>query len=351
MCRLAMEEPTYARNGRVAGFPVQTPLVDVHTIGAGGRQHRGPGCGRRPGGRGRARPGPNRARVAYGRGGQEPTVTDANVFLERIPPDATLAGGLQLDRKAVARAMKRFSRQAGLTPRATAEGIVSVVVTRMARAVRAITLERGRDPRDFTLVAFGGAAGLHAADLASTLGITRVLVPAHSRRAQRVRPDCRTRPAGAIAHRDAAGRRGRAGSVDPASTRPLAETAREALRNEGVRARAIQLERLVDCRYAGQSFELTVPFGRDYVEQFHAAHQTTFGFQAPDRPVEAVTLRVRARGPDPDPPLPSARPDWPAGTVRPGPLSIPFKTSTIHVPRGWQAVSNDFGGVLLTPER
>jgi len=346
---LARGGPTYARDGRVAGYPVQTPMVDIHTIGAGGGSiaEVDPGgaliVGPRSAG---ADPGP----VAYGKGGREPTVTDANVFLRRLPADTALAGGIRLDRTAVTDAMERLAAAAGgLSARKTAEGILRVVVSRMARAVRAITLTRGRDPRDFTLVAFGGAAGLHAADLAESLGITRVLLPAHAGvlsaygliAARAMQERSRTH----LVRESAASPRALAPLFGP-----LVSEARAALRAEGIRAKDTVVERLIDCRYVGQSFDLTVPFGPNYMGRFHALHHETYGFHALDRPVEAVTLRVRALGCEPDPPLPSPRPNLPPGTVLAGPEVVPFRSSTTFIPRGWQARVDERGGLLLTPK-
>jgi N-methylhydantoinase A len=132
--------------------------------------------------------------------------------------------------------------------------------------------------------------------------------------------------------------------------RPLVSEARAALRAEGIRAKDTVVERLIDCRYAGQSFDLTVPFGPRYVDRFHALHHETYGFHAPDRPVEAVTLRVRALGGEPAPPLPTPRPDLAEGTVLTGPEVVPFRSSTTFIPRGWQARVDERGGLLLTPK-
>ena len=344
---LALGEAVYARQGRVAGYPVQTPMVDIHTIGAGGGSvaEVDPGgalvVGPRSAG---AVPGP----IAYGMGGTEVTVTDANVFLRRLSPDAPLAGNIRLDRAAVAEAMKRLAREASMTPRTLALGILRVVVSRMARAVRTLTLDRGHDPRDFTLVAFGGAAGLHAADLAEVLGIPRVWVPAHAGvvsaygliAARAVQERSRT----CLARGPLARPR-----VLAPQFAPLLREAADALRTEGFRGRDVTRQRLIDCRYAGQSFDITVPFGPDYREAFHAAHQRAFGFSDAGRPVEAVTLRARALGSEAPPPLPAPRPDFPPGQVRQGPFTLPSRTSTTHVPRGWQARADAQGGLVLTP--
>ncbi len=343
---LARGEAVYSRQGRVAGYPVQTPMVDIHTIGAGGGSiaELDPGgalvVGPRSAG---AVPGP----IAYDLGGTEVTVTDANVFLRRLSPDVPLAGNIHLDRARVAEAVKRLAREAGMAPRATALGILRVVVSRMARAVRTLTLDRGHDPRDFTLVAFGGAAGLHAADLAEVLDIPRVWVPAHAgvvsaygliaaRAFQERSRTCLAR--GPLARP----------RVLAPQFGPLLREAAEALRAEGFRGRDITRQRLVDCRYAGQSFDITVAFGPGYPEAFHAAHQRAFGFSDPGRPVEAVTLRARALGSETLPPLPAPRRDFPPGWVGQGPLTLPFRTSTTFVPRGWQARADAHGGLVLT---
>jgi N-methylhydantoinase A len=162
----------------IAGMPVAIPVLDIHTVGAGGGSlawvdaggalHVGP----RSAG---AQPGP----ICYGRGGQQVTVTDANVWLGRLPANAFLGGSETLDRGSIEGPLKDLAKQLGMSQEATAEGIITVVNSTMEGALRVISVERGYDPVDFTLVAFGGAAGAHAADLADRLGIPRVLLPLH----------------------------------------------------------------------------------------------------------------------------------------------------------------------------
>jgi N-methylhydantoinase A len=168
---LLTADPGWTTRAAIDGLPIALPMVDVHTIGAGGGSLAAVDAG------GALRVGPRSAGAdpgpaAYGRGGTQPTVTDANLVLGRLPPDTFTAGGLQPDPEAAARALDRLAEQAGLVPppgldraAAAALGVIEVVNAHMARACRVVSLERGQDPADLTLIAFGGAAGLHAADL------------------------------------------------------------------------------------------------------------------------------------------------------------------------------------------
>ena len=160
----------------IAGRPIALPTLDVHTVGAGGGSiaWRDAGGALRVGPRSAgAVPGP----ACYGRGGEEPTVTDANLLLGHLPDDVPLAGGVTLDRAAAERAVGTLARELDLDLHGCAEGIVRVANAEMTRALRVVTVERGIDPRDHTLVAFGGAGPLHAVAIAEELGIERVIAP------------------------------------------------------------------------------------------------------------------------------------------------------------------------------
>ncbi len=344
--------PTFTRSGEIAGVPVQTPMIDVHTIGAGGgsiaRRDRGGALRVGPESAG-AQPGP----IAYGRGGEDVTVTDANVYLRRLDVAAPLAGGVALDRAAVSRGMRDLAASLGVTPQRAARGVVDVVNNRMARAVRAITLARGHDPRAFTLVAFGGAAGLHAADLADLLGIRRVSVPAHAGALSAY--GLLTAPpshevATTVLERVALGAR-------PSFSAALGSVAAEAtaaVRADRPRGR-IAVARFLDCRYVGQSFELTIPYARDFRRAFDAAHEHAFGFATPDRPLEVVNVRARATGAWSGPPLPTATDDRPRderpGRRRSGPAAVRFPTCAVWIPDGWRGTFDAFGGIVLERTR
>ena len=276
----------------VAGCPIRVPVIDIHTVGAGG----GSIARRDPGGAlavgpesAGADPGP----ICYGKG-REVTVTDANLFLGRLDPARFLGGRMKLDEKGAARGIARLAKELGLSPLAAAEGVLRVANQHMARAIRLISVERGHDPRRFALVAFGGAGGMHACALAHILGIPAVVVP----------KDPGILSARGMLTADVVKDYGRTVLLPASSARaealeklfrPLVERARRELKAEGFPRPAI--ERMVDMRYQGQSYEITVPLGgRDLRARFDALHQARFGTSNPARAAEAVTLRVRAAG-------------------------------------------------------
>jgi N-methylhydantoinase A len=353
----------------VGGVPINVPAIDVHTVGAGGGSiaFRDPGgalaVGPRSAG---ADPGP----ACYGRG-EEPTVTDANLVLGRLG-DGVLAGSLHLKRDRAAKVIERLARQLKLSPRDTALGIVQVANAAMERAIRAVSVERGHDPREFILVAFGGAAPLHACELAADLGIRRVLVPRHAgvlsawgaASADVVREYVRTvrQTAPSLA-------------VLGQAARELAEDARRDMRDEGVPARAVRLEVSVGVRYAGQSFELDVPLGPRFAREFHALHRRLYGHADTGREIEAVYVGVRASAPQGEAALaPLPRPvraggkaaRMPVQTSRavvraavverdglapgsrvPGAAVIQELSATTYVPPGWSARVDRLGHLVL----
>src|SRR5258706_9279013 len=266
-------------------------------------------------------------------------------------------------------AIDAVARRLGRSVDATAACIVAIATAAMERALRVIRVERGYDPRTFTLVAFGGAGGLHAAALADALGMPRVLVPRHPGLlsawgmlvAEVVRDFARTLRA--VAPAEAQLRRGFAA---------LERTARRALARERVRSTA--LERALDVRYAGQAYELTVPFDGTWRARFHALHRDRFGHADASRPLEVVTLRARVRGGGatvPEDPLPrrgrpvpvARRPVWfdgrrvatpvhrrdllPVGWGARGPLVVCEYSATTVVPPGWRIRVAPTGGLVL----
>jgi N-methylhydantoinase A len=276
----------------VAGLPVRLPSVDLHTVGAGGGSiaRVDPGGALRVGPESAgADPGP----ACYGKGGVEPTVTDANLLLGRLP--RALAGGIELDRSAAERAMD------GIHP----EDVVAVVNAEMLRALRVVSVERGHDPREFALVAFGGAGPLHACALAEELEISTVLVPEE---------------AGVLSALGLAGSEERRDSVRSYVV-PLDE------------AGELPAEGEADLRYAGQSFELTVPLGPDLAESFHRAHEDRYGYADQDRPVELVAVRTAETYPGPEIEL-AARDRREVS----GPHVLELDGSTAWIPPGWVGV-------------
>jgi N-methylhydantoinase A len=289
---------------RVSGFPVLLPTVAVHTVGAGGGSivHRDRGGAIRVGPESAgADPGP----ACYGRGGASPTVTDANLLLGRLP--AALPGGLELDGAAAARSL------AGLDP----ADVVAVVEAELLRALRVVSVEQGLDPRDFALVAFGGAGPLHACALAAELGMRRVLVPA------------------------AAGMLSALGLVAGDE------------RRDYVRAYLCPLEEAgelpatgeADLRYAGQSFDLTVRLGPRLSERFHEAHAARNGYADPSRPIELVAVRTAEVRPGP-----SVRLQRGTRVAVRGPQVVELEGATCWVPAGWEGATDE-GGTLQLERR
>ncbi len=274
--------------------PIRVPVIDIHTVGAGGGSiaYRDPGGSLRVGPRSAgAEPGP----VCYDRGGIELTVTDANLFLGRLAPEHFLGGGLLLPVEPVRAAMNAFATEMSLSPIQTAEGILRVANATMERAMRVISLERGHDPRDFTLVCFGGAGAMHATDLARSLGVPRVLVPQGAGilsalgmlLADFVRDYSQTLLVPCA-------------RLDPADLKAafgaLESRARDEYEAEGFAAERISLERSLDMRYVGQGYELAVPMCEDVGAAFHDRHQMRYGYADPTRPTEVVNVRLRAVG-------------------------------------------------------
>jgi N-methylhydantoinase A len=276
----------------IAGLPLKVPTIDIHTVGAGGGSIAEVDAG------GSLRVGPESAGadpgpICYGKGGKI-TVTDANLFLGRLLPDHFLGGRMRLDRDRMKNAFADLSKRLGLSPLELAEGILSVANAGMERAVRVISVQRGFDPGEFTLFSFGGAGGMHAADLARLLGIPRILVPRHPGILSAVGmllSDIIKDYSLTVMHR---------GQMATESLRtrfePLEAQGRDALAREGVPIEEVTLEPYLDIRYRGQSFELMVPFDDDYVHRFHTFHEKTYGFADPGRTIEIVNLRLRARG-------------------------------------------------------
>ncbi|MBX5442085.1 MAG: hydantoinase/oxoprolinase family protein [Solirubrobacteraceae bacterium] len=272
----------------VGGRPLALPTVDIHTVGAGGGSiaWRDPGGALRVGPRSAgADPGP----ACYGRGGTEPTVTDANLLLGRLDPDGELAGGVRLDRDAAERAVAGLAARLGLDPVACAEGIVRVANAEMVRALRVMTVERGVDPRGYALLAFGGAGGLHATAIADELGIGRIVVP----RASGVLSALGL----AVADRRTDTRRSVMLAGDALTDAAIARAV-EAIAG-GPPAPGVERRVALDLRYAGQSFELTVPWAGDVREAFHALHEERYGYRDPEAEVELVTIQVSEVEPGP----------------------------------------------------
>ena len=286
-----------ARDTWIGGYPLLVPMLDVHAIGAGGGSiaYVDEGGAFRVGPRSAgAHPGP----ACYGYGGTEPTISDAHAVLGRLDPERFLGGRMKLDRDASFGAVGRLASELGLPLEAAAEGILTIANSNMARAIRSRTIEKGHDPRVFTLVAFGGAGPLHAADLADSLEIPQVLVP----------PYPGITSAGGLLTSDLKYDQMRTvfqlqGSIDSArldaELDELEAELRRRLHRDGVDDDSIHVLRALDCRYVGQGYELRVPlqgrYSDDALQAFHALHEREYGSAYGD-PIEIVNARVTAIG-------------------------------------------------------
>ena len=382
LCPGRLQETVAASLG---GVPIGVPMLDVHTVGAGGGSiaHIDAGgaltVGPESAG---ADPGP----ACYGVG-DAPTVTDANLVLGRIRAEDFLGGRMPLDRGAARSALERLAEAMHADVDTAALGVVRVVNATMERAVRAISLERGFDPRDFTLVAFGGAGPQHACELAEGLGITSVLAP--------TTPGALSAYGVAIAditkdysqtvlyaHDQVTAERLRTGYAGLRS-RALAE-----LRDEGVPRRRVRLQPLLDMRYVGQSYELTVDCPRlgravasSAARAFHTAHAQRFGYADQNAPIEVVNLRLKAVGVSAVEQPGAAATDaghaagsalvaeetvmfadgpqrtqflqrgaLPANAVVAGPAVVLQMDATTVIPPGWVARVDDYGNLVITNE-
>jgi N-methylhydantoinase A len=367
---------------QITGLPVAVPVLDIHTVGAGGGSLATVDAG------GALRVGPESAGAdpgpaCYGKG-TRPTVTDANCVLGRFAGGGLLSGALKLDEMRAANALDELAAaltQASakrVTRTQAALGVIRVANANMERALRLVSIERGHDPRRFTLVSFGGAGGLHAAALASALRLPRVIVPAYPGAfsalgvllADVVKDYSRTVmltvPPGSSLPRNIA-----------AEFAQLEKLALRELRAEGFAKPACRLVRALALRYRGQSFELEIADQGDTLAAFHQAHQTRYGHADPHRAVEIVSLRLRALGVTEKPELTAAKrvrayqakpartaavvltgkpvslPVYERESLRPGaqltaPSIVVEYGSTTLIPPGWQASLDRWQNLVLT---
>jgi N-methylhydantoinase A len=292
-------EPQITTEAVVSGCPIRVPTLDIHTIGAGGGSiaHADAGGALRVGPESAgADPGP----ACYGKG-VLPTVTDANLVLGRLSAEHFLGGQMPLDKERAHAALTKLGKELGLDATHAALGVVQVANAHMERALRVISVARGHDPRCFTLISFGGAGGLHAVDLARGLGIPRVFIP----------PLASTLSAFGMLAADVIKDYTQTVMLPgdtpiaelSARLAPFAERGRREVAEEGVTADRIRVERFLDMRYQGQSYELIIPFSEQVMATFHEIHQKTYGYARPEAPVEIVNLRLRAVGETTPPPL------------------------------------------------
>ncbi|MGA1865382.1 MAG: hydantoinase/oxoprolinase family protein [bacterium] len=278
---------------RIAGYPVKVPMIDIHTVGAGGGSVAYVDSG------GALRVGPESAGadpgpICYGKGDRI-TVTDAHLYLGRLVPEHFLGGSMRLQAERLDPYFRQMGGALSLSPTELAEGILSVANTAMERAIRVISVERGYDPREFTLFTFGGAGGLHAPYLARLLGILKILVPKNpgilSAIGMLMADIIKDYSLTLMRNQTVMEREGLSGLFHD-----LEERGKNDLIAEGIDENAILLERFLDMRYAGQSHEIIVPCTGDYIEGFHMLHEKKYGYRNRDKAVEVVNLRLRASG-------------------------------------------------------
>ena len=357
--------------GKIGPYPVAVPMVDMHTIGAGGGSiayiddggllQVGPESAG-------ADPGP----ACYGRGGTKPTVTDANLVLGRLRPDAFLGGKMLLDVDAANTAIGKLAKQLQLGLKETAAGIIRLANEHMSQALRVISIQRGVDPKGFTLMPFGGAGGLHVCALAEAMGMKQALVPIQggvlsafgmlvARRSRELSQTIAT-PLGQI------------DSTELEHQFQIQEKkALDALASEGISADQISLQRSLDLRYCGQAFSLNIAWQAldKCHEAFHQAHQQRYGHRL-QQAIELVNIRLHAHGPANPLKIPLlankeissaakqtqlygiaekvkilARDSLSAGQQIDGPTLITETVATTFIETGWQCRVDDYGNLLL----
>jgi N-methylhydantoinase A/oxoprolinase/acetone carboxylase beta subunit len=291
---------------RIGDFPIRLPIIDIHSVGAGGGSiaytDRGGSLRVGPQSAG-ADPGP----ACYGRG-DLPAVTDANLCLGRLDPDFFLGGRMRIHPKRSLAAVSRLGRAIGKSATETALGIVAIANANMEKAIRVISVERGIDPRSFALLSFGGAGGMHAVEMATHLGMRTVLVPRNAGvlsafgllmsdpvkdyTKSLMRTDAQVTPARL-----------------EAEFRTLEDQSGRDMLEDGFALESVVLERSLDCRYLGQSYEIDVPYrkartlGQAFLESFHRRHKRLYSYRHDNRPVEIVNLRIKAVAVTPKLPL------------------------------------------------
>jgi len=383
-------QPRTTNETILGGLPVAVPVLDVHSVGAGGgslaRIDSGGALRVGPGSAG-AVPGP----ICYGRGGTQPTVTDAHLILGRLDPDYFLGGTFKLDASDVEHRFAEFIRRAHsaiANPVALACGIVAVTNANMERALRLISVERGYDPRDFSLICFGGAGGLHAADLARSLSLKQVVVPANpgAFSALGILTSDIVKDASHSALLRVPEQYGKQQVMFRKFIRNLRERfqrlesrAHAELQREGFNGQRAKSDLRLDIRYLGQAYELSVPFTSDFPARFHREHEKAYGYSRAGRPIEVVNLRVRLAIPTPKPrarhhaatphrplarPLLNRKPVWfgqrlwntplydrdqlAHGTTFRGPVVVIEYSSTTIVPPDFVACVDKLGNLVLS---
>lgn len=383
VCLVTNRQPSVTTDGTIDRIPIKVPMIDIVSVGAGGGSVAWLDSG------GMLQVGPRSAGAdpgpaCYGRGGTLPTTTDANVVRGLLRPQHFLGGRVRLNEDAASWALGELGRTVGRTAADLAEDVTTIANSTMASAIRVVSVERGSDPREYVLVAYGGAGPLHAASVADELDMTRVLVPpypgllsAFGLVAATFRRDFAQTRVADLAMLQAADL---VTALDHLEERALAEVA-----GQGFDRAACRLEPGIDMRYQGQGFELTVPVTRAALERegpaglaqrFHAAHQARYGTSRPDQTVQVVTYRLAVSAAPAGQGLPAIQPEeGPAPAEQPvrlgrgqvpcaflwrpalrrgeqiaGPAVIEEETSTTLVPPGWTARVHETTSLLLEKE-
>lgn len=369
---LCPDEPQISPMSDIDGLPLRARFLDIETIGAGG------GSIARVDAGGVLRVGPESAGadpgpIIYGNSGKKITVSDANAILERLDKDHFLGGTMQLDRASAYTAFESLSTQMNMSVVEAAQGVLDVANVNIDRALRRVSVARGYDPRNFTLVAFGGAGPLHACAVAERLDMSRVLIPRYPGvlcalgllvadiRVDHSLPILMPANRGVIARLRAI-------------QSELLAKGRDDLREEGVSDEDMHFEMTLDMRYVGQSHELNIPFAVDVIEDFHNTHEQTYGHALNDKPIEIVNMRLRASGAVEKPEIfaephenkspkkalvgtkPSPiggkmtlyqREDLPIGAEFTGEALVFQLDSTIYIANGWHARVDGYRNLIL----
>ena len=329
-------------DGRVGEFPVRVPIIDIHTVGAGGGSIASVDSG------GALRVGPESAGAqpgpaCYGTGTRM-TVTDANLLLGRLDAKKFFGGKMTLDVSRAKAAAEPLAKALKVTVAELAQGVIRVANANMERAIRVVSVERGHDPRDFALLAFGGAGGMHACEIADALEMKTVIVPRNagvlSALGMLMADVTKDYTASVLMRADAL-------SVRAIEQRfaPLVARGRADLATEGLKGSKAVCTKWIDVRYVGQSYEISLPFTPRYRTAFDRLHGKTYGYSNPARAVEVVNIRVVATGKAQKPTLSPKR--HPTSFSK-GPIVITGPEATAFVPKGWKWRTDALGNLICT---
>ena len=355
----------YTTEGVIDQYPIKTPMIDILTIGAGGGSiaYADPGGALKVGPQSAgADPGP----VCYGKG-EDVTVTDANLLLGRIVEDKFLGGRMKVSKELASKAIRKLSKNFMIDEYRLAEMIIKIVNSNMEKAIKLISVDKGYDPRDFTLVSFGGAGGLHACELAKDIGIKQVVFP--------LNPGVLS--AQGLLFADSFKDYSKGYFIDcKESIMNELEDQYEKLEYKAqteLKNKKLEFERFIDIRYKNQSHELTIEYGPGFVEGFHLLHLKRYGFNNPDKVIEIVTIRVKAFIKRTDCLLPKLnidkteidknnvnvfidgkpkevdlynREEFYPGFNFDGPSLVIEETSTIYLPEGFSSRTDEFGNII-----